>query len=140
MSEPERPADPLHASVTTPGVHRMESAALLPTVIADFASAGWSTALVDLSAAEDKAAILDAFARALAFPAWVGRNWDALDDAMGDLSWWPPGPRGRLVAVVGTDRQTVGTAPDRVVTLDILDSATTRQATTSNPLIVLLVP
>lgn len=30
---------------------------------------------------------LEAIARALEFPAWFGRNWDALEDCLGDLSW-----------------------------------------------------
>ncbi len=37
----------------------------------------------------DKGHVLDSFARAGRFPDWVGRNWDALDDALGDLSWLP---------------------------------------------------
>lgn len=46
-------------------------------------------ARIDLSQARDKAAVLACFADALAFPTWVGENWDALDDALGDLSWQP---------------------------------------------------
>lgn len=30
---------------------------------------------------------LEKIARALAFPEWFGGNWDALEDALGDLSW-----------------------------------------------------
>src|SRR2546423_736593 len=39
-----------------------------------------------------KTALLDEIASALAFPEWFGRNWDALDDCLGDLSWLPVGP------------------------------------------------
>ena len=42
--------------------------------------------------AGSKAELLDAVAEALEFPAWTGRNWDALADALADLSWLPPGP------------------------------------------------
>jgi hypothetical protein len=33
---------------------------------------------------------LGAIADALAFPAWFGGNWDALEDCLGDLSWRKP--------------------------------------------------
>jgi RNAse (barnase) inhibitor barstar len=32
--------------------------------------------------------LLDYLARAMAFPEYFGRNWDALDECMNDLSWW----------------------------------------------------
>ncbi len=34
-----------------------------------------------------KQGVFDALARALEFPAWFGRNWDALEDCLTDLSW-----------------------------------------------------
>ncbi len=37
----------------------------------------------------DKTHVLDQFARVGHFPEWVGRNWDALEDALTDLSWLP---------------------------------------------------
>jgi hypothetical protein len=30
-------------------------------------------------------------AQRLDFPAWSGRNWDAFEDSLRDLSWLPPG-------------------------------------------------
>jgi len=44
-------------------------------------------ASVSLRGAADKAGVLAAIAEALAFPAWFGRNWDALEDCLTDLGW-----------------------------------------------------
>lgn len=44
-------------------------------------------AQVDLAGAQDKESLLERFAAALAFPAWFGSNWDALEDCLTDLSW-----------------------------------------------------
>jgi hypothetical protein len=63
---------------------------------------GWSPVVI--SGPIDKPGLLAAFATAARFPSWVGRNWDALDDALRDLSWLPAGdvlvvvddPEGRL--------------------------------------------
>lgn len=46
---------------------------------------GWIPVIVD--APRDKADLLDQVAAAARFPPWVGRNWDALHDALTDLSW-----------------------------------------------------
>jgi hypothetical protein len=34
-----------------------------------------------------KERLLENFAAALEFPGWFGRNWDALEDCLADLSW-----------------------------------------------------
>ncbi|MDD4910709.1 MAG: barstar family protein [Sideroxydans sp.] len=44
---------------------------------------------VDLAIAHGKGEVLAELARAIKAPDWFGHNWDALADAMGDLSWSP---------------------------------------------------
>jgi hypothetical protein len=46
-----------------------------------------SLARVALEGVKTSEALLDAIARELAFPKWFGRNWDALEDCLTDLSW-----------------------------------------------------
>lgn len=41
----------------------------------------------DLSSVQSKGEFLAAIAQAIAAPAWLGKNWDALADALGDMSW-----------------------------------------------------
>ena len=50
---------------------------------------GFAVAAVDFTGCRDKDEVLERFAAALRFPDWFGRNWDALADCLGDLSWWP---------------------------------------------------
>lgn len=43
--------------------------------------------VLDLRGVSHKAMLLEAWVRSIGAPEWVGRNWDALDEAMRDLSW-----------------------------------------------------
>jgi RNAse (barnase) inhibitor barstar len=47
--------------------------------------------LLDGDVTVDKQSTMDAIAQALSFPAYFGRNLDALYDCLTDLSWLPPG-------------------------------------------------
>lgn len=51
------------------------------------AQAGIALFEADLSAVHGKGEFLAAVALALKAPDWFGHNWDALADALGDLSW-----------------------------------------------------
>jgi hypothetical protein len=130
-------SDPL-APDLPPGVHRLRSRSATSTLRQRFERSGWATAAVDLVDAPDKAAILEAVGRGMAFPAWVGRNWDALDDALRDLSWWPPGSRGRVIVVRGAGRTATRTARDHETLRHVLVTAGNRWAATDTPLVVLL--
>jgi len=61
---------------------------------------GYGAYRVDLANAAGKEALLDRIARAMAFPEWFGRNWDALEDCLTDLSWLAAAP-GWLVLLRG---------------------------------------
>ena len=51
--------------------------------------AGFALFEVDLAEAHNKGALLAALAETMGAPEWFGNNWDALADALGDLSWHP---------------------------------------------------
>ncbi|WP_225849584.1 barstar family protein [Streptomyces sp. HPF1205] len=57
--------------------------------------------VLDLTGVSDRQGFMDRAAADLGLPGWFGRNWDALADCLADLSWWPPGPGGRLLHVRG---------------------------------------
>lgn len=51
--------------------------------------AGFVLFEADMAVAQGKGEVLAEMARAINAPDWFGHNWDALADAMGDLSWHP---------------------------------------------------
>jgi hypothetical protein len=70
-----------------PGVYRWLSRAHPNALHRELAAARWTLHPIDGQAVVDAATLFDECAEALAFPAWFGRNWDALADCLGDLSW-----------------------------------------------------
>lgn len=121
-----------------PGVSRLRSRSSTVDVAAHLAHAGWSVRVVDLGEARDKAGLLDAFRGPLAFPSWVGRNWDALDDALRDLSWWVPGVRGRALIVARAGRMDDELDGEWATLCDVLATAAERWSTTTTPLGILV--
>lgn len=116
-----------------PGVRSVRGRRPVADVVADVERRGAVAHLV--GPAGSKAELLESFAAALRFPRWVGRNWDALADALGDLSWLPAGPQA--IVWVGP-RRLQEADPDAYRTaLLVLDEVS--RAAGRHPLTVLLV-
>jgi RNAse (barnase) inhibitor barstar len=60
------------------------------------AATGLTVIRIDLKGLASKAGLLGRVARALNFPEWFGKNWDALSDCLTDLSWL----NGRGVVII----------------------------------------
>lgn len=78
---------------------------------------------IDLAGCHDKTRVLELIAEALQFPDWVGDNWDALADALNDLSWLPANGYVLLLEHASAWREDAG--EDFEVLLDLLNEAAT---------------
>lgn len=121
-----------------PTVARFRSPILTAEVAERLQRNGWSVRVVDMAEVPDKAGILAAFGHGLACPDWVGSDWDALADVLGDGSWWEPGRRGRAIIVARAARLGEQAVPHWSMVLAILRSATERWAETETPMGVLI--
>jgi hypothetical protein len=119
-----------------PGVRRWDGPAA-PAASAARAG-GWRCWVVDGRGAADKAAFLAACARDLELPAWFGGNWDALEDALGDLADRAEGTPGGVLIWDGWGALAAG--PDDLrAALDVLRGAVARWSSWGMRLHVLLV-
>lgn len=81
--------DMMMADELEPGIYRY-AAAEHPANIANFLSQfNWRSFYLDGRLIKDKATFLEQAAAAKDFPDYVGRNWDAFEEAMRDLEWAP---------------------------------------------------
>ncbi len=77
--------DQLLSNLTLSGACATREPAAALTAVAN--SKGYGVYRIDLSGITDKAALMDRLQDALQFPEWFGRNWDALEDCLTDMSW-----------------------------------------------------
>lgn len=84
--------------------------------------AGLKVLRIDLETCTDKRTLLLRIATQLDFPAGLGRNWDALSDALRDLSWLPANGYALLFGEAGDLRH--GSRGDFDMLLDVLAEAT----------------
>ncbi|MFD3698651.1 barstar family protein [Streptomyces sp. NPDC058646] len=111
----------------------------LAPALAAAVQAGWTTVRLDLDGVRTKAELMRRCGEALRLPDWVGGNWDALADALRDLSWLP-GTAGRLVAVTSWRGYAAARPGDWEVLREVLEEAVDfwREAGAAPPLTVLL--
>jgi len=91
-------------------------------------------ARIDLQGAAEKGALLDRISAALRFPAWFGRNWDALEDCLADLSWSEA--RGHVLLF---ERAAQLATPDRDTLVQILGSVASQRAARGRPFFAVFV-
>ena len=85
----------------------------------------------------DKRAFLDLCAVEFTLPSTFGRNWDALQDCLYDLSW-VPATRGYLVVYDHWQDLSGGDPAAHGVVLDIFEQAVTYWRNTATPMSVLM--
>jgi hypothetical protein len=119
-----------------PGLHRLALDTPAPELAGRFGSADWRVLALDLDGASDKGSVLAGFAAAGSFPAWVAPNWDALEDALRDLSWAPAA--GYVVLIDGWDRFADGHDADARILRQLLCEAVRWWAEAGTPFHVLL--
>ncbi|OIR08704.1 barstar (barnase inhibitor) [mine drainage metagenome] len=73
--------------VSEAGIYRLNCPA--EDLRASATEGGFIVFEADIANASGKGEVLAELARAIAAPDWFGHNWDALADALGDLSWCP---------------------------------------------------
>lgn len=86
-----------------PGIYLVEGASLPDSLQPSSNAQDPEVFLLDGTIIQDKATFLSAVAAALAFPDYFGRNWDALDECLGDLDRWAPAA-GYLIVYDHFDR------------------------------------
>ena len=119
-----------------PGLHRVDDPA--PDDLAEMAAGhGWVPVVVELTDVTDKAGLLAAVAAAGQFPEYTGRNWDALQDNLGDLSWLGPAD-GYLVVLTGWAAFLAEAPMDAAVVESILASATAEWSARGTPITTLV--
>lgn len=92
--------------------------------------------LLDLRGVSDKAGLLAAWAESIGAPGWVGRNWDAMDEAMRDLGW--ARAERYVVIVTGAGELASTDAKAWQTARDILRMAVNEWQTRGIPMLVLI--
>lgn len=119
-----------------PGLYRFSSRARPATLAEELTEHGWRCFWLDGGTIDDKASFLRACAQAMQFPDYFGRNWDALEECLNDLSWLPA---DGYVLVYDQVARFVSTAPEQWATArDILEGVAESWAKAGTPLYVLL--
>ena len=90
-------------------------------IVAAAKTAGLDVFKLDLGGARGKRGLLDRLAMTLRFPAYFGKNWDALNDCLTDLQWLS----GKGLVVIVTNADNFAEKHDEIfhTAIDVLNQA-----------------
>lgn len=104
-----------------PGIYRFVSDASVEFLQREAEREGWQFYFLDGTKIRDKKTYLQAIARALKFPDYFGKNWDALNDCLTDLEWTRGA--GYIVLLQSPERFMKTSPEDWDVAMDIFSTA-----------------
>lgn len=119
-----------------PGIYHLSTSAPAESLRKEAARADWRLFVLDGSKIYDKKTFLEKIARAMRFPDYFGKNWDALNDCITDLSW--ARAQGYVLLIQEPERFITTSPDDWQVALEILKSATESWHEWGTPFFVLL--
>ncbi|MDD2701922.1 MAG: barstar family protein [Sideroxydans sp.] len=93
---------------------------------------------IDLSKVHSKAEFLVAVAHAIQAPDWFGRNFDALADALCDLSWLGESDKGYVLLLLNCDETLGMTVADHAIVADIFNDVVSCWKTAGKPFWIFL--
>jgi RNAse (barnase) inhibitor barstar len=126
----------LNTSAYPPGIYRLASRARPTSILEMITDWGWYAGYINGRDVEDKQAFLLAAGQAYAFPAYYGRNWDAFEEMVNDLSWI--NAKGTLLLYDYVHRFAAAQPEEWQTALSILESAAQHWHQEGYPFYVLL--
>jgi RNAse (barnase) inhibitor barstar len=123
--------DPIIRGHAAPQIYRLDADLPLAILAGQVTAAGGELFELDGELMSETAGLMAEFARVLRFPAYFGKNWDALSDCLTDLSWFD----ARSHFVLAIDHWDYCASP---ILQDILQEAVALWADSETPLYVLL--
>jgi RNAse (barnase) inhibitor barstar len=123
--------DPIIRGHAAPQIYRLDADLPLAILAGQVTAAGGELFELDGELMSETAGLMAEFARVLRFPAYFGKNWDALSDCLTDLSWFD----ARSHFVLAIDHWDYCASP---MLQDILQETVTLWADSETPLYVLL--
>ncbi len=117
-----------------PGVYRLPPHTSAEVVRHAVESAGWRVFVLDGNKISDKASFLSEAAKAMDFPKYFGKNWDAFEDSLNDLEWAPA--KGYVILYPHADR--LARSPDWSTVLSIFHVAVPRWQRAGTPMYIFL--
>lgn len=119
-----------------PGIYRFDSQASVAYLRAEAGKQNWLLYALDGKKISDKPTFLDKIARAMKFPDYFGKNWDALNDCLTDMEW--ARGSGYILLYQAPDRF-IKTSPEQwKIAVDIFNTAIEFWGQVNIPFYVLL--